>query len=104
MFLRRIEKTRKTEPPKVAGGCEPAGKTKTAIPADTEPSDIPDTVSAGDGLPLLLKIIRENAEFLEIMYGESLPVKNIITAVNQAMADLRLENQSTRKPHNQNGI
>jgi hypothetical protein len=45
-------------------------------------------------LPVLLKIIRDNAEFLEIMYGESLPVKNIMAAVNQAMADVRMEKQA----------
>jgi len=90
-FLRRIEKTWKKKPPKPARGCNPVGQTDTATSADTEPSDIPNTVSAGDGLPVLLKIIRNNAEFLEIMYGDSLPVKNIIAAVNQAMGVPRLE-------------
>jgi hypothetical protein len=94
IFLRRIEKTRKTKPTKAAGGPDPAGQAETATPADSESSDIPDAVSAGDGLPVLLKIIRDNAEFLEIMYGESLPVKNIMAAVNQAMAAVRLEKQT----------
>jgi hypothetical protein len=95
LFLRRTENAQKVKPPKTTGEDDPAGQAETVAPGNTESSDIHDTVSAGDGLPLLLKIIRENAEFLEIMYGESLPVKNIMAAVDQAMTSERPEKPST---------
>ncbi len=94
MFLRRIKKTRKQKSPNAVTGGDPAGRMETSIGTDTETSDTPDTVSAGDELPVLLKIIRDNAEFLKIMYGDSLPVKNIMDATNQAMAIARLEKQT----------
>ncbi len=94
IFLRRIKKKLKSKAQNTATGNDTAGQTETGVPADTEPSDNPDMGSAGDRLSTLLKIIRDNAEFLKIMYGDSLPVKNIISATNQAMDAARLEKQS----------
>ncbi|MGD9161767.1 MAG: hypothetical protein PVG39_25375 [Desulfobacteraceae bacterium] len=50
----------------VTGGV-PSEGTETGIVADSETSIIPDTFSAGGELPVLLKIIRENAKVLKIM-------------------------------------
>lgn len=94
IFLRRIKKVRKKKAPNAVTDGDRVGRTETGFMADTEALDISDTVSAGDGLPVLLKIIRDNAEFLKIMYGDSLPVKNIITATNQAMEAARLKKQT----------
>ena len=93
IILRRIKKAWKQKSSNAVTGGDPAECAETSIAADTETSDMPDTVSAGGRLPVLLKIIRDNAEFLEIMYGDSLPVKNIIAATNQAMDAARLEKQ-----------
>ena len=94
MLLRRIKKTRKSKAQNTATGNDPEGQTETGIPADTEPSDMPDMGSAGNRLSALLKIIRDNAEFLKIMYGDSLPVKNIMDATNQAMDAARLKRRN----------
>ncbi len=94
IFLRLIKKMRKQKSPNAVTGGDPTRRTETSIAADTETSDIPDAVSARGDLPVLLKIIRDNAEFLKIMYGDSLPVKNILAATNQAMDAVRLEKQT----------
>ena len=97
MIRRRIKKMRKSKAQNTVTGNDPAVQNETGLSADIEPSNIPDMGSAGDRLSVLLKIIRDNAKFLEIMYGDSLPVKNIMSAANQALDALRLKKRIPSK-------
>lgn len=90
-FLHRIKGTFKQRSSDTVTGSVPSEGTETGIVADTETSITPDTVSAGGELAVLLKIISENAEVLKIMYGDNLPVKNIMAATKHAMAIARFK-------------
>ncbi len=91
MFLRPIRKTLQTTSPATLPANDSKRRTATEAEASfgvpgEHVSISPDT---GKTLCEYLEIIIGNAEFMQIRYGESIPLRNITAIAEKAIAEIR---------------
>lgn len=97
IFLNRIENMLQSKPQAASTETGSAGPPDTGAAVDADALNPPGAVSTCSRPDLfdLLEIIRDNAAFLEIMYGDSLPIKNIMAATERACAAARVEKEAS---------
>jgi hypothetical protein len=85
-ILNRIENTLKHKVQAAGTEAPLTGASGTDVAVEVDAQNLDSAVSTGSGSDLidLLNVIRANAEFLEVMYGDSLPIKNIMAAIERA--------------------
>jgi hypothetical protein len=85
-ILNRIESTLKYKAQSAGTEAPLTGASDTDVAVEVDAQNLASAVYTGSGSDLidLLNVIRANAEFLEVMYGDSLPIKNIMAAIERA--------------------